>query len=227
MAVRAVLFDAGNTLVYLDQERMAGLFLEAGVVTDAEQVREAELRARAKLHEGIQAGQDGTEPELWHQYFLALFKGSGVPDDRLEDVGLRLRDEHHRDHMWTGTEPGTHEALEELRSAGLRLAVISNADGRMADVLDRCGLTTYFDFVIDSETVGVEKPDPAIFLDACQRLELEPSECLYVGDLYQVDYQGSTAAGLQGVLFDPLRLHEGRTPRVSDLAELTTQLVAR
>jgi HAD superfamily hydrolase (TIGR01549 family) len=129
--------------------------------------------------------------------------------------------------MWTGTEPGTHEALEKLRSAGFRLAVISNADGRMADVLDRCGLTTYFDFVIDSETVGVEKPDPAIFLDACQRLELEPSECLYVGDLYQVDYQGSTAAGLQGVLIDPLRLHGGRAPRVSDLAELTTQLVAR
>lgn len=48
--MRAVLFDAGNTLVYLDQERMAGLFLEAGVVTDAEQVREAKLRARAKLH---------------------------------------------------------------------------------------------------------------------------------------------------------------------------------
>ena len=218
--VRAVLFDAGNTLVYLDQVRMAGLFAESGVATDPERVRTAELQARVVLHTGLKEGQVGTEPELWHEYFVAFFRGSGVPEDLLDEVGMRLRDEHRRDHMWTGVEVGTTGALEKLRASGVRLAVISNADGRMAGVLERCGLTPYLDFVLDSETVGIEKPDAAIFLDACDRLALPPQECLYVGDLFEVDYVGSTRAGLQGLLIDPLGLHVGRAPRVAALPEL-------
>jgi HAD superfamily hydrolase (TIGR01549 family) len=224
--VRAVLFDAGNTLVYLDRDRLIELLAVVGVESSQDRVRTAELAARAKLHEGINEGQVGTEPELWHEYFVALFRGCGVPDDRVSDVGLLLRDKHHEDHMWTGVEPGTMEALDRLATAGIRLGVISNADGRMAAVIERCGLMPYFEFVVDSETVGVEKPDPAIFHGACRRLDLDPGDCLYVGDLYPVDYLGATNAGLQGLLLDPLGLHEGRAPCVSTLPDLATLLEA-
>lgn len=217
---RAVLFDAGNTLVYADPWRMAGIFTEAGWPVGGAEVRAAELAARRRLHEAIRDGQVGTEPEVWREYFSSLFEGAGVPPEGRAEVGRRIREVHATDHLWTHVAEGTDEALEALAGLGYRLAVISNADGRMEELLVRVGLRRHFEFVLDSEVMGVEKPDPAIFREGCRLLGLPPAACLYVGDLYPVDYLGATGAGLDAVLLDPLGLHEGRAPRVGTLGEL-------
>lgn len=217
---RAVLFDAGNTLVYADPWRMAGIFTEAGWPVGGEEVRIAELAARRRLQEALRDGQVGTEPEVWREYFSSLFDGVGVPPEGHVDVGRRIREVHATDHLWTHIAEGTDEALEALAGMGYRLAVISNADGRMEALLEQVGLRRHFEFVLDSEVMGVEKPDPAIFREGCRLLGLPPASCLYVGDLYPVDYLGATGAGLDAVLLDPLGLHEGRAPRVGTLAEL-------
>lgn len=216
----AVLFDAGNTLVYIDPRRMCELFAAEGVELDEAGFRRAELEARRTLHDDIARGAKGTEPELWGRYFSTLFTASGVGEDTFERVSARVRDEHRRNHLWTHTIEGTRGVLGSLLDQGYRLAVISNADGRVEDLLVRTELRDCFEFVIDSEVVGMEKPDPAIFLEACGRLDLPPRDCLYVGDLYPVDYVGATSAGLHGVLIDPLGLYDGRAPRVASLAEL-------
>ncbi len=218
--LRAVLFDAGNTLVYVDPRRMCELFAAEGVDVDETTFLDAEMEARRTLHDGIARGASGTEPELWRRYFSTLFTVSGVGEDAFERVSERVREEHRRSHLWTHAVEGTRGVLGALLDDGYRLAVISNADGRVEDVLVRTELRDRFEFVIDSEVVGVEKPDPAIFLEACRRLELPPEACLYVGDLYPVDYVGATSAGLRGVLIDPLGLYEGRAPCVASLAEL-------
>jgi len=217
---RAVLFDAGNTLVYADPARMAQIFTEAGWPADATRVAAAEMSARRRLHEAIGNGSVGTEPEVWREYFGVLLAGSGVPEEGRSDVGRRIREVHASDHLWTHVAAGTMEVLGELSARGYRLAVISNADGRMEALLDRVGLRDHFEFVLDSEVVGVEKPDPGIFLEACRLLGMSPGACVYVGDLYPVDYVGARAAGLEAVLLDPLRLYEGRARRVDALGEL-------
>ena len=117
-------------------------------------------------------------------------------------------------------EETAHHRPQALRDAGYRLAVISNADGRVAGVLREVGLDPFFEFVLDSAVVGVEKPDPEIFREGCRRLELDPARCLYVGDLYPVDYLGATGAGLEAVLLDPLGVHRARAPTVGTLGEL-------
>lgn len=221
---KAVLFDAGNTLVYVDPRRLREIFRAVGVQADLATVRCAELEARRRLHDGIGRGAKGTEPELWKDYFSTLLAGSGVPDEALDTVGRRVRDAHAEEHLWTWVADGTKETLEALLHMGYRLAVISNADGRVEDVLVRAGLRDYFEFVVDSELVGVEKPAPAIFLGACRRLGLPPEACLYVGDLYPVDYLGARSARLRAVLLDPLDLYDGRAKRISDLTELPTFL---
>lgn len=218
--VKAVLFDAGNTLIYVDPYRLSDILRKAGADVDSEQVKEAELQARRHLHEVIADGHVGTEPEVWRGYFVELFRRAGVPVDGMDAAGQGLRDVHAHDHLWTYVAPGTLASLEALSGAGYRLAVISNADGRVEGVLDRVGLRSHFEFVLDSEVVGSEKPDPAIFLDGAGRLGLEPVECLYVGDLYPVDYVGATGAGMRGVLLDPLGLHGDRAPTVATLGEL-------
>ena len=218
--IRAVLFDAGNTLIYVDPARMTEVLARAGAAVDVAAVARVEHTARRILHDGIAQGHRGTEPELWKAYFVAIFQGGGVPSDRMEEAGRYLGELHASNHMWTHVEPGTVEALEALAGAGYRLGVISNADGRVEAVLEDVGLRSHFEFVIDSEVVGVEKPDPAIFEEGCRRMDLPPEACLYVGDLYPVDYVGATGAGLQAVLIDPLGLHDGRAPRVTSLGEL-------
>ncbi len=222
--VKVVLFDAGNTLVYVHPGRVAEILRAAGARIDAEGVRGAERLARRRLHDVIDDGSLGTEPEVWRDYFSTLFREAGVPEAALDEAGRLLHEAHAREHLWTWVEDGTGEALDAVAAAGYRLAVISNADGRVEGVLRDVGLRSRFEFVMDSDVVGMEKPDPAIFLEACRRLGIAPGACLYVGDLYPVDYLGATRAGLHGVLLDPLRLHEGRAPTIASLGELAAYL---
>jgi putative hydrolase of the HAD superfamily len=110
----------------------------------------------------------------------------------------------HRDrHLWCRLAPGTPEALDRLRGAGLRLGVVSNSDGRVDEALVAAGLRHRFDVVLDSALVGVEKPDPAIFRAALDALGVAPAEALYVGDLYDVDVVGARRAGMEAVLLQP------------------------
>jgi putative hydrolase of the HAD superfamily len=92
------------------------------------------------------------------------------------------------------------ESLERLRAAGLKLGVVSNSDGRVDEALRAAALREYFDVVIDSALMGVEKPDPRIFQAALDALGVAAHEALYVGDLYHVDVLGARAAGMDAVL---------------------------
>jgi HAD superfamily hydrolase (TIGR01549 family) len=223
----AVVFDAGNTLVYVDPRRVLGILAEGGVTTDLARVRRAELDARRRFQERVAEGHRGTEPELWREYFAGVLRGGGADEAAVPDLGRRLREAHAERHLWTWIEPGTRDVLQGLLDAGYRLAVVSNADGRVEEVLRDVGLRDCFELVVDSEVVGVEKPDPGIFLEACRRMKLDPAACLYVGDLYPVDYLGATGVEMEAVLLDPLGLHGGRAPAIERLADLGAWLELR
>jgi putative hydrolase of the HAD superfamily len=228
--VRGILLDAGNTLVFVDRDRMLDLYRRHGVESDEARFLEAEFEARRVLTRRIEESDNpsGTEPHVWREYFVTLFRGSGVPDDRLEAVGSAVVSVHREDHLWTWVEPGTDRAMERLRAAGYRLGVISNADGRIEALLRARGLRDHFEFVLDSDVVGVEKPDPRIFRAGVARLELDPGECLYVGDLYPVDVVGARGAGLQAVLLDPMdRLGHYPVDRIASVVDLPEYLERR
>ncbi len=203
---------------------MADILRSVGADTDGRRVRAAERTARRLLHRAL--GSDGrdTQPQVWMDYFGEIFRETGVPEDRLADAGRLVTKTHGDDHLWTQVADGTTETLSELAAAGYRLGVISNADGRIEALLESVGLRGHFEFVVDSELFGVTKPDPEIFLEGCRRMGLPAGECLYVGDLYPVDYLGATRAGLQAVLFDPCDLHVGEAPRIRSLGELPVWL---
>ncbi len=196
-----MLFDAGNTLIYLDHERMAS---EVGAalglpITAAALDRSADAATRAvEGAAGVAAGR--TDRDRARVYLEALFTGAGVPADRMDEVARTLRRLHEEWHLWCRTLAGTVEALDRLRGAGLRLGVVSNSDGRVEEALRAAGIGDRFDVILDSALVGVEKPDPAIFRAALAALGVGPDEALYVGDLYDVDVVGARAAGMEAVL---------------------------
>jgi len=220
MAIKAIFFDAGNTLIFIDPRVVLPIFREHGAEVDEERVREAEFEARIRLVRRVEEGAFGTEDHIWKVYFQNLSLGSGVPEDQLDRVGERIREAHRERHLWTHMEAATGPALDRLTEAGYRMAVISNADGRVEGLIEGAGIRGQFEFVMDSELEGVEKPDPEIFLRGCRRMGVDPAECLYVGDLYPVDVVGSRNAGLHAVLLDPMDRLDYPVDRLPDVAAL-------
>ncbi len=219
---KAVLFDAGNTLVFVDAERAIEALARFGVARDVDAFHAAEQRARLGLGRRMAAQGPVSEPDAWREYFGTLLLGLGVSEAERPAAGRAMLADHERDHMWTRVDPTTPPALERLRAEGYRLGVVSNADGRMPDLIAQVGLAGFFEFVVDSHLVGVAKPDPRIFEVAVGRLQLRPEECLYVGDLYAVDVVGARSARLHPVLLDPfgaLDLPVARVPKVGDLPQ--------
>lgn len=203
--IRAVLFDLGNTLLFLDYERIAARIAPvAGVMLTG-----ALLESRAAAAALEMERSDATDAERAALFLDALFRLSGVPAERAGEVRAELRRLHGERHLWSGIDHGTLDALRRLRHAGVRLGVVSNSDGRAEEALIAAGLRDLFEVVVDSAIAGVEKPDPRIFLGALDALGIAPEEALYVGDLYEVDIVGARAAGMTAALLDRQGRHPG------------------
>lgn len=220
MSLKAVLFDAGNTLIFLDYRRLAPVVGEAtGVALTAAGLQAQARPAALALERG-----DGTDRERATRYLETIFRLAGVPEAKMNVVRDTLLLLHREKHLWSAVQPGTIDALERLRKSGLRLAVVSNSDGRAEEGLIAAGLRGQFEFVIDSQIVGFEKPDPRIFKVALEQLGVAPAAALYVGDIYEVDVVGARRAGMDVILLDPLGNHAGRDVRIAgsmgEVAEL-------
>jgi putative hydrolase of the HAD superfamily len=90
--------------------------------------------------------------------------------------------------------------LAVLRAAGLKLAVVSNWDVSLGEVLERVGIAELLDCVVTSAAAGAAKPDPAPFERALECLGLRPEEVVHLGDSPDLDLPGAAAAGIEAVL---------------------------
>jgi len=222
VSYRAVLFDAGNTLVGLDYPRIAPRVGGAlGIPLTAEALVQAGARAAVALE-----GSTGTDQDRALRFLRLLFIEAGVPDARMGEVQALLGQLHAERHLWSGVDPRTLPALQRLSAAGFRLGVVSNSDGRVAEALEAVGLGGVFEVIVDSKIAGVEKPDPRIFQVALDAMQVKAAEALYVGDLYEVDVVGARRAGMDVVLLDPAGAHAGRdAPTAPDVAAVAERLL--
>lgn len=222
MSYRAVLFDAGNTLVGLDYPRIAE---RAGAALGIPLTTEGMVQAGARAAIALE-GNSGTDQDRALRFLRLLFIEAGVPDERMGEVQAILGQLHAERHLWSGVDPRTLPALKKLIAAKYRLGVVSNSDGRVAEALEAVGLGGVFEVIVDSKLAGVEKPDPRIFQVALDTLKLAAAEALYVGDLYEVDVVGARRAGMDVVLLDPAGTHAGRdVPTAPDVAAVAERLL--
>ena len=223
--MKAILFDAGNTLVWMDHPFLVTLLAEHGIETTSEALLCAEYDAKLVLDELVRSGRPANDQARGKVYFAEIFRRLGVPDERFPAVAERLWARHAERNLWSLVRDHAVGTLEELRGLGYRLAVISNADGRVEALLESVGLRPHFEFVIDSAVVGVEKPDPHIFRMALERMGVEPHEAAYVGDIYEIDVVGARNAGLHPFLVDPLgRFAEMDCDTIRGIDELPARL---
>ena len=214
--VKVIFFDVGNTLLFPNRERIHAPLVERGFAPDAEHLRDLECRTKNQF-DGMMTSNGSTDHSFWWMFYSQLLSELGLEDDEIRDqlvAGIR------NSGNWDTIRPGTAERLREIGEL-YQVAVISNADGRIKDVLRKCGIADCFRTITDSGLVGYEKPHPEIFRLALKAMNATPEESLYVGDVYSVDYLGATGAGMRGVLMDvPGAYREKGVPRVESLTQL-------
>jgi len=184
-----VLFDLDNTLV--DREaafaRWADSFCEAyGLPDDA--------------HPWLVAADgDGFRPR--DEVFAGVRSHWDV-DDPVEDLVAA----YHRDYPTAFEFPATsRNALRRLRSAGWKVAVVTNGPRSQERKLEVTGLRDEIDAECVSALVDSWKPDPGIFEEAARRCGVELDGWM-VGDSGQADIRGGQGVGLRTIWF-----HRGRT----------------
>ena len=218
--LKAIFFDVGNTLLFPDRRHILAALYQRKLAPSLEQWHAIERKTKQEFDE-IFEREGKADRSFWYLFYSYLLPELGVHDDSLRDS---LVNATRVSANWCDIRPGTREVLERL---GQRypLGIISNADGKIADVLARCGIAGCFRSITDSGLVGNEKPHPAIFEVALVAMKVSPEHSLYVGDIYSVDYLGATRAGMQSVLFDVCGAYlESGLPRVESLEELDLKL---
>ncbi|MBO0594434.1 HAD family hydrolase [Nesterenkonia sp. E16_7] len=97
--------------------------------------------------------------------------------------------------------PESLELLMTLRASGYGIGLLSNgSQEQQLDKLRRTGLGRAFDVVCISEGIGVQKPDAQAFRLLAERLRVDPTECLFVGDDPVQDTAGAHASGMRSLL---------------------------
>jgi HAD superfamily hydrolase (TIGR01509 family) len=220
MPAKALFFDVGNTLLFPDCKRMLQALHQRQIFPSDELLKEVERRTKREFDSLLEG--NSVDHGFWHIYYSRLLKELQLPGDPVHsDLVSRTRVSAN----WCEIRLGTREALERLGKHH-RLAVISNADGKIAEVLARCGIADCFETITDSGIIGKEKPHPAIFQAAVSSLGVSASDSIYIGDVYSIDYLGATRFGMQSVLFDVAGAYRNRDlPRVESLEELESRLI--
>jgi putative hydrolase of the HAD superfamily len=220
--IDTVFLDAGGVLCHPSWTRVADALVRHGATVTAAALAAAEQKATRDIDDAhvVQTTDDRGRGWL---YFNLVLQHSGVQQNAGTDAALaELREYHRHDNLWEHVEADVVPTLAALRGRGLKLVVVSNANGRLKHLFDRIDLTKWFDHVLDSHEWGVEKPDPRLFQLALEQSNANAAKTVHVGDLYHVDVVGARKAGLrEGILLDLAGLYEGvDCPRVSSLAAL-------
>lgn len=186
---KAVLFDFYNTLVYVDPE-VRGKIVD--ILAKRVGVKKNEWSNVANtLTPKYFTGQIKTSRE----YYISILKELGkYPTEDLLSELEKL--EYANRYEAITTYPETHKVLTELKNLNIKLSLISNCSCTIFNILEFLDLRKYFDVLSLSCEVGILKPEPEIYLYAVRKLNLEPQDCLFVGDGDHQELDGAKNVGI-------------------------------
>ena len=207
MAIRAVLFDVGGPLdaevIYerlIDEHIRAAVEGEGYLVTD-EAAAEANAWAVASF--------------AWNAYQAIIWRLTGCDEAASRRAYQAVAERHQERHDARDRlelREGVPAMLERLWRRGLLLGLAANQPTTTVAALDRFGIGRFFHHREVSATHGIHKPDPRLFLRACEDLGARPDECVMVGDRIDNDIVPANWLGMRAILFRTGR-HIHQQPR--------------
>jgi putative hydrolase of the HAD superfamily len=208
MTPRGLLLDAMGTLIglrgsvggtYAELAARHGLAVEAAAI-DRHFPRI--YRQAPPLAFPGQTGQALEEAEIgwWSARIAEVLAAAAAQSEQAEAppaLGHELYHRFARADLWR-VYADVPEQLESWHRRGLRLAVVSNFDGRLPGLLEALGLARWLQAVVVSSAAGAAKPDPLPFQQALNQLGLSPADVWHVGDSPE-DGAGAHAAGIRWI----------------------------
>jgi putative hydrolase of the HAD superfamily len=194
--IKAVFFDMDDTLY--DTSGFAAIARRAAV--------------KAMVHNGLQCSEEEGYSFLmdivkdkgsnYDKHFNILTKQvNGVEDPLVIVNGIITY--HNTKFAMLKLEPETFSILLYLKSKGYKVGLITNGkELKQWEKLVRLGMYPFFDDVVTSESVGIEKPDSEIFEIAMERLGVTAGTSLMVGNNFDADILGACNAGMQSMLIN-------------------------
>lgn len=183
-------------MIDLDLAFLARRLAERGVAVEISAL--AAAAPAAWEHYDALVDPAGSHP--WRELMTALLAGAGVAGDRVGPLVDWLWSEQPRANLWRAQVPGMVALARELTGRGARVAILSNSEGRLAELLAEIGIADAFAAIIDSGRVGIEKPDRRIFDHALAVLgATRPG--IHIGDSWPADVAGALGAGWRAIWF--------------------------
>jgi putative hydrolase of the HAD superfamily len=221
MQIQTVFLDAGGVLVNPNWERICESLAQCGVIAAASRLRDAEriVKKRMDTAEMIRSTSDG---DRFSAYLRSVIHEAGVAEsENVVPALTELHEYNRRWNLWENIPGDVLNTLAKLRDAGMKLVVLSNANGTLRESFKRFGLLDKIDHLFDSSEEGLEKPDSEYFLHALKISGANAETTVHVGDFYHVDVMGARSAGIRPILLDIANLYEGcDCKRIRELAEL-------
>ena len=234
--IRLVTFDLYDTLIELRPrrwERLHAALAEHDVVADIERLKMGDVAGEDyyTIENGRWPIRDRTWPER-HAFRLEHIRrwleasSVSLPADDVAAVLTSYRGEFDVHAAGTAYQPFDEvvPALVRLREAGVKRAVISNADADVTETCTRLAFAHEMDVIITSALVGWEKPDPRTFFAALEHpaVRVAPGYAFHVGDQPKSDVTGAIGIGMRAALIDRYDRHadDPRAVRVRSLMDL-------
>jgi len=202
--IEAIFLDTGNTmrLVEKDDVFQYQARMKLAELLGTQESPDSLCKTLGERYDGFKKHVKETlkqpsEEELWVRWMLPEYPVEKVTPIA-KDLSRLWQDQSGR----RVTRPDVKQTLVELTKRGYILGIIANtvSESKIYEWLEVEGLTQYFKAVVLSVTLGVRKPDPAIYLEAARLAGVEPAHCAYVGDNPTRDITGSREAGFGMVM---------------------------
>ncbi|KAL8095276.1 hypothetical protein AgCh_036655 [Apium graveolens] len=195
---KALLVDAVGTLV-IPSQPMAQIYRQIGEKYGVDYSEDEILNRYRRAYEQpwgrsrLRYVNDGRP--FW-QYIVS--SSTGCSDSQYFE---ELYNYYTTDKAWHLCDPNAEKVFKALRNAGVKIAVVSNFDTRLRPLLRALNCDHWFDAVAVSAEVAAEKPNPTIFLRACELLDVKPEDAVHVGDDRRNDIWGARDAGCDAWLW--------------------------
>lgn len=190
----AVIFDLFGTLVDFGPE---GYFRKACAdLADSLSIpADGFLQLLAKMTENRFIGHYGSLEDEF-RYICAQF-GEEPTNERIAEV-IELDLSFYKEFL----EPrdGAVETINRLRSSGFKVAIVTDCPNEVPLVWEETRFASLPDAVVFSCSAQVAKPDPRIYMKACEQLGVKPERCLYIGDGSGRELTGAKSVGMDAVL---------------------------
>ncbi|CAK9184036.1 unnamed protein product [Ilex paraguariensis] len=195
---KALLVDAAGTLVAPSQP-MAQIYRQIGENYGVDYSEDEILIRYRRAYEqpwGRSPRRYVNDARPFWQYIVS--SSTGCSDSQYIE---ELYNYYTTEKAWHLCDPDAEKVFKALRNGGVKLAVVSNFDTRLRPILRALNCDHWFDAVAVSAEVAAEKPNPTIFIKACELLGVKPEDAVHVGDDRRNDIWGARAAGCDAWLW--------------------------